>query len=161
MLHYSGTSTQLYILPQRFLLGGEKLRRTRDHEPQKTEHLNIIGIGRKHWECQKSHAPDSDCLFTWHAGLLTCVILSLQQVKVKVWEVPSFFAGSINWQQGEGVYRKIFFLISIINKLLKVAFRTLRRCLLWPISWLLSGWTSMHDALLHKAAVLLQKSWLF
>lgn len=63
----------------------------------KAEHLNVTGIGSRHWGCQKSHAPDSDYLFTWHTEWLTRIILSLQRVKVKVWELPSSFASSINW----------------------------------------------------------------
>lgn len=58
---------------------GEKVKnKLRDHKPPKTEHLNITGIGRRLWGCQKSHVPESDCLFTWHTGLLTCITPSLQ-----------------------------------------------------------------------------------
>lgn len=60
-----------FIFCHKDFFWGKKVKRNklRDHEQQKTEHLNITGIGRRNWRCQKSHASESvylpgtqDCL---------------------------------------------------------------------------------------------------
>lgn len=77
-LHHLGHCASLFwhihaalFFATKIFSGGKKVKRNklRDHEQQKTEHLNITGIGRRNWRCQKSHASESvylpgmqDCL---------------------------------------------------------------------------------------------------